>query len=145
MKSSPTLRLPAAIAWSCVGDGCISNPERYRTVGVGNYSDCEFATTANVATYTLPERVPPRSMEDMDEGKLAYYGICAGCHAYSSRMIGPPTQILQALYMDNPEGIVEYISAPTKKRPDYPEMPPQDYLDEATRLAAAKYMLSVKK
>jgi len=26
---------------------------------------------------------------------------------------------------------------------DYPEMPPQDYLDPETRLAVAKYMLQV--
>ena len=36
------------------------------------------------------------------------------------------------------------IPSPTKKRPDYPEMPPQDYLDPETRLAVAKYMLAVK-
>jgi len=36
----------------------------------------------------------------------------------------------------------EYFNAMTKKRDDYPEMPPQNYLDAETRLAAAKYMLS---
>ena len=125
-------------------DGCILNPERFRTVGLDKYSECEFATTANIASYTLPEPVPPRSMEDMDKGKLAFYGVCAGCHAYGSRMIGPPTQVIQALYMDNPEGIAEYAANPVKKRPDYPEMPPQAHLDAQTRLAAAKFMLQVK-
>jgi parallel beta-helix repeat protein len=125
-------------------DGCIKSPERYRTVGLGKYGDCDIDTTANVASYTLPEPVPPRSMEDLDKGRLAYYGVCAGCHAYSSRMIGPPTQILQALYMDNPEGIAAYAANPVKKRDDYPEMPPQAHLDEETRLAAAKFMLKVK-
>jgi len=72
-------------------------------------------------------------------------GICAGCHVYSGRMIGPPVQVIQALYMDNPQGIADFIAAPTKKRDDYPEMPPQNYLDEKTRLAAAKFMLSVTK
>jgi parallel beta-helix repeat protein len=126
-------------------DGCILNPERFRTVGLGKYGDCDISTTANVASYTLTEPVPPRSMEGMDKGKLAYYGVCAGCHAYSSRMIGPPTQILQALYMDNPEGIAAYAANPVKKRDDYPEMPPQAHLDEETRLAAAKFMLQVTK
>ncbi|MEH6584335.1 MAG: parallel beta-helix domain-containing protein [Halioglobus sp.] len=125
-------------------DGCILNPERFRTIGLDKYGDCDISTTANVASYTLPEPVPPRSMEDLDKGRLAYYGVCAGCHAYSSRMIGPPTQILQALYMDNPEGIAEYAANPVKKRDDYPEMPPQGHLDAETRLAAAKFMLKVK-
>lgn len=126
-------------------DGCILNPERFRTIGLDKYTDCEFSTTVNVASYTLPEPVPPRSMEDMDKGKLAFYGICAGCHAYNSRMIGPPTQIIQALYMDNPEGIAAYAANPVRKREDYPEMPPQSHLDEETRLAAAKFMLQIKK
>jgi parallel beta-helix repeat protein len=126
-------------------DGCILNPERYRTLGLDRYGECEFASTANVASYTLPEPVPPRSMEDVDKGQLVYYGVCAGCHAYNSRMIGPPTQIIQALYMDNPEGIAQYAAKPVKKRDDYPEMPPQSHLDEATLMEAARFMLGVEK
>ena len=76
---------------------------------------------------------------------MAYLGVCAGCHTYTGRMIGPPVQIIQALYMNNPEGLAEYIANPVKKRDDYPEMPPQDYLDEETRPAVAEYMLTVKK
>ncbi len=126
-------------------DGCILNPERFRTIGVDKYGECEFSTTANVASYTLAEPVPPRSMADVNKGKLVYYGVCAGCHAYNSRMIGPPTQILQALYMDNPEGIAEYAANPVKKREDYPQMPPQSHLDKETLMAAAQFMLQVKK
>jgi parallel beta-helix repeat protein len=125
-------------------DGCILNPERYRTIGLDKYSECDFDTTANVTSYTLPEPVPPRSMEDLDKGKLAYHGVCAGCHAYNSRMIGPPAQIIQALYMDDPEGIAAYAANPDRKRQDYPEMPPQSHLDEETRLAAARFMLELK-
>ena len=76
--------------------------------------------------------------------KLAYHGVCAGCHAYNSRMIGPPAQIIQALYMDDPEGIAAYAANPDRKRQDYPEMPPQSHLDEETRLAAARFMLELK-
>ena len=42
--------------------------------------------------------------------------------------------------MDNPQGLADFIAKPAKKRDDYPEMPPQDYLDPETRLAVAKYM-----
>jgi parallel beta-helix repeat protein len=126
-------------------DGCILNPERFRTLGVDQYGDCEFANTSNVVSYTLPEPVPPRSMEDIDKGKLVYYGVCAGCHAYNSRMIGPPTQIIQALYMDNPRGIADYAANPVKKRDDYPSMPPQGHLDDETLLEAAKFMLNIEK
>lgn len=125
-------------------DGCILNPERFRTIGLDKYGECEFSTTANVLSYMLTEPVPPRDLEHVDIGKLTYYGVCAGCHAYSSRMIGPPTQIIQALYMDNPEGIAAYAASPVRKRDDYPEMPPQAHLDEEARMAAARFMLKVK-
>lgn len=52
-------------------------------------------------------------------------------------------QVIQALCLDNPQGIADYIGQPVRKRPDYPEMPPQDYLDPERRLAVAKYMLAV--
>ncbi len=127
-------------------DGCILDPQRYRTLGLDKYGDCEFDNTANVLSYMLPEPVPARRDDpNMDAGKLAYYGVCAGCHAYSSRMIGPPTQIIQALYMDNPAGIAAYAASPVKKRDDYPEMPPQGHLDEATLMAAAEYMLKIRR
>lgn len=126
-------------------DGCILSPERYTTAGLEKYKTCEVTTTANVTTYTLPQPVPARSMDEIDVGKTVYYGVCAGCHSYSARMIGPPTLVVQALYKDNPQGIVDYITAPTKKRDDYPEMPPQNYLSEEKRMAAAEFMLKVKK
>ena len=100
--------------------------------GPGGYGDIE-------------EPAERRIIAAEDMGKRAYYGICAGCHAYSTKMIGPPTQIIQALYMDNPAGIAEYAAKPVKKRPDYPEMPPQSHLDEETLLAAAQFMLQVKR
>ena len=92
----------------------------------------------------LDEPDPARNIDPSERGKIVYMGICAGCHTYTGRMIGPPVQIIQALYMENPQGIAEYINAPTKKRDDYPEMPPQNYLDPQTRLAVAEYMLELQ-
>jgi len=125
-------------------DSCIINRHRYVTVGVDDWKECEFTNTDSVITYLLDEPVPPRVISGEERGKVAYLGVCTGCHTYTGRMIGPPVQIIQALYMDNPQGLADYIANPTKKREDYPEMPPQNYLDEETRLAVAKYMLSRK-
>jgi len=123
-------------------DSCIINRHRYVTVGLDDFAECDFTNTYQTANYLLPP-VPPRKIEAEDRGEIAYLGICAGCHTYTGRMIGPPVQVIQALYLDNPEGLAEYIANPVKKRDDYPEMPPQDYLDEETRLAVARYMLQV--
>jgi parallel beta-helix repeat protein len=125
-------------------DSCILDPDKYTTVGLKSFGTCGFATTADVSTYLLDEPAQRREIAAEDMGKRAYYGICAGCHSYSIKMIGPPTQVIQALYMDNPQGIVDYITSPTKKRNDYPEMPPQNYLSEEVRMAAARFMLEVR-
>ncbi len=126
-------------------DSCILNPDQYITVGLKSFGTCGFTTTANVTTYLLDEPAERREIAAEDMGKRAYYGVCAGCHAYNTKMIGPPTQVIQALYMDNPQGIVDYITNPVKKRDDYPEMPPQNYLSEDVRMAAAEFMLQVKR
>jgi parallel beta-helix repeat protein len=122
---------------------CIVNRHQYVTAGVADFGECDFTHTDNVTTYLLPP-VAPRQIDPSERGKVAYLGICSGCHIYNGRMIGPAVQAIQALYMENPQGIADYIASPVKKRPDYPEMPPQDYLDPETRIAVAQYMLSVK-
>jgi len=121
---------------------CILGRERFVTVGLEIYADCDEQSTQDIENYLLAS-VPPRKIDPSEKGKIAYLGICAGCHTYTGRMIGPPVQIIQALYFENPEGLAKYIAAPIKKRDDYPEMPPQNYLDEETRLAVARYMLQV--
>ena len=60
-------------------------------------------------------------------------------------MMEPPVQVIQALHIDNPQGIADYSARPARKRHDQPEMSPQDCLDPQTRLAVSKYLLEVKK
>lgn len=122
---------------------CIINRHQYVTVGVSDFAECDFTNTDSIKTYLLPEPVPPRQIAASELGKTTYMGICTGCHTYTGRMIGPPIQVIQALYMDNPQGLADYIASPVKKREDFPEMPPQDYLSEEVRLAVAKYVLEV--
>jgi parallel beta-helix repeat protein len=133
---------PDIIRVGTSNDSCIINRHRYVSVGVNSWKECKFTNTAAIDSYLLDEPVAPRVIDPSERGKVVYEGICAGCHTYTGRMIGPPVQIIQALYMENPQGISDYINKPIKKRDDYPEMPPQNYLDEETRMAAAKYMLS---
>ncbi|MDE0841399.1 MAG: right-handed parallel beta-helix repeat-containing protein [Porticoccaceae bacterium] len=122
---------------------CILNRHRYATVGVGDFTDCDFNNTDNIATYLLPMGAKPRVIASSERGEIAYLGICAGCHSYTGRLIGPPVPVIQALYRDNPEALADYMQAPVKKRSNFPEMPPQNYLDRETQLAVAEYMLSI--
>lgn len=122
---------------------CVLHPERQRAIGLGGFGTCAFETTAETRTYLLAKPVARREIPASERGKAVYLGICSGCHAYEARLVGPPTQTIQALYLDDPKGIADYIASPVKKRPDYPEMPPQRQLDEPTRQAVAEYMLGL--
>ena len=124
---------------------CILHGEQHLTFGLDDFAPCGFTTTADTRTYLLPKPVAAREIAASEKGKAVYFGICSGCHAYNVRLVGPPTQSIQAIYHANPQGIADFIAKPAKKRPDYPEMPPQAYLDEPTRQAVAEFMLGVTK
>lgn len=124
-------------------ESCITNPHRYTVMGVGDFADCDFDNTDNIGTYLLPEPVAARVIDPSEQGELTYLGICTGCHSYTGILIGPPVEMIQAMYANNPEGIAAYIENPIKIRPTFPEMPPQDYLSPEVRMAVAEYMLTV--
>lgn len=145
MATQMDSRGPDILAYGGGVGSCIRNRDMYRTFGLEGYGTCELASTADVKSYLLPEPVAPRNIETEEKGKLAYYGVCSGCHAYDVRMIGPPVQAIQAMYANNPQGLADYIANPVRRREDYPEMPPQAYLSEETRLAVAEFMLNFEK
>lgn len=121
---------------------CITNRHRYKTVGIKGFANCEYNNTDEVVTYLLDAPVPPRDIKASERGKIAYLGVCSGCHSYNGRLIGPSIQTIQALYFEDPQGLAAYIAKPTKKRNDYPEMPSQQYLGDETLQAVAEYVLS---
>ena len=138
---------------------CISRRGAYRTHGVEEWADCDSPTirandaiagrepndsTRRLTTKMLPEPAAPRVITvDASGAELVYQGICAGCHAYNVRLIGPPTLAIQAQYGDDAGSIAAYIANPHKKRPDFPTMPPQDHLSEPMRQLVAEYMLAL--
>jgi len=124
-------------------DSCIINRHRYKTVGIGDFKDCDFTNTDNIDTYLLAGGAEPRVIDPTERGEIAYLGVCTGCHAYAGRLIGPSVTEIQALYANRPEALVNYINAPTAMRADYPEMPAQNYLNAETQLAVANYILQV--
>ena len=122
----------------------IRDVNKYRTFGLGDFGEPEIADTKDVKTFLLDEPVAPKIISNAELGEMTYYGICSGCHAFDIRLIGVPVNVIQMIYKDNPQGIVDYINNPKNLRDDYPEMPPQDYLSENAKQAVASYMLSLK-
>ena len=124
---------------------CIINRHRYRTVGIGSYGECDFTNTDSIDSYLLAGGAEPRVIHPSERGEIAYLGVCSGCQSYTGRLIGPSVEVIQAMYAGNPEGLVEYINAPIKKRDNFPPMPAQNYLDAETQMAVATYMLALEK
>ncbi|MFS4415222.1 parallel beta-helix domain-containing protein [Maribacter sp. 2307ULW6-5] len=122
----------------------IRDKNKYRTFGIDDWGPAPITDTKDILTYMLPEPVPIREVTAEELGELTYYGVCAGCHAFGNRLIGPPTEIIQAIHNGNPQGIVDYMNNPKNLREDYPEMPPQDHLDEAAKIAVAEYILALE-
>ena len=124
---------------------CIINLHRYLAVGIGNYGECDFTSTDSTESSLLAGGAEPRVIQPSERGEIAYLGVCTGCHSYTGRLVGPSVQVIQAMYAGNPEGLVEYINAPVKKRDNFPPMPAQNYLDAETQMAVANYMLALEK
>jgi parallel beta-helix repeat protein len=117
-------------------------PDTLTTIGAESWTTCEpGATSKAILTQQLSAPLPSANLTERQKGRLTYLAVCSGCHSYSMRLIGPPMVTVQALYKGKPEALAAWIAAPTKKRPDFAEMPPQNYLPEDVRLAVAKYIL----
>ena len=145
MAVSLTRKGPDVVSVGPGSGSCALDKTSFKSLGIGSWPECKKTTSTDVATYLLEKPAEPRKIAAEDTGKHLYSAICAGCHAYNARMIGPPTQIIQAMYADNPQGIADFIAKPEKKREDFPPMPPQAHLSAEHRLAVAKYMLTVTK
>ena len=124
-------------------DNCIADRHTITSLGANRFVDCApGSTSAKLLTARLPTPAPEPSLSPAAQGRLAYLAVCSGCHTYDSRLIGPPMVAVKAIYGSDVQKLADYIAKPVKKRPDLPEMPPQDYLPPAVRLAVANYVLN---
>jgi cytochrome c len=73
-------------------------------------------------------------------GEKTFKTLCIGCHAFGRRLVGPPVEEIAGVYQGNPGGLITWVRAPGKRRPDYPEMPPMR-MSEAQYQAGADYVL----
>jgi cytochrome c len=73
-------------------------------------------------------------------GERVFRAVCMACHGLDERKVGPPLTEIVRLYEGNPDGIIEWVREPGKKRPGYPLMPPIRMRDEQYR-AVASYIL----
>lgn len=85
----------------------------------------------------------PRSGETetgASAGERTFRAVCMACHAANERRVGPPLAEIVDIYAGNPDGLIAWVRAPGKKRPDYPQMPPIS-MQEGQYRAVADYIL----
>jgi parallel beta-helix repeat protein len=123
---------------------CVTSIKEVTTLGADAWTECPAgATSGNLTTMRLetPVATPPLTLEQ--KGRLTFLAVCTGCHSFSTRISGPPMVAARAPYMGNPQKLADWIANPTKRRADYPAMPPQSYLPADVRLEVSKYVLGI--
>ena len=123
---------------------CVLEKAALTTLGADSWQECAATATTN-APLTMrlakPIETPPLTLEQ--KGRLTYLAVCTGCHSFSVRLSGPPMVAARAPYIGAPQKLADWIASPTKRRADYPAMPPQSYLPADVRLKVAKYVLGL--
>jgi parallel beta-helix repeat protein len=123
---------------------CVTSKEALTTLGADAWLECPAgATSADLVTMRLDKPIATPSLTLEQKGRLTFLAVCTGCHSFSTRLTGPPMVAARAPYMGNPQKLAEWIANPTKRRDDYPPMPPQNYLPADVRLEVSKYVLGI--
>jgi cytochrome c len=101
-----------------------------------------FRAAALGAAMRLEAGVPRQAEGEVaaSTGERSFRAVCMACHATAERRVGPPLTEIAQLYAGNPEGLIAWVKAPGRKRPDYPQMPPIA-MQEGQYRAVAEYIL----
>jgi cytochrome c len=92
----------------------------------------------------LEEAAAQAQMSPTERGEKVFKQSCAGCHAETQRLVGPPVTEMLTVYQGNPQGLQAWIRSPGKKRPDYPQMPAFGHLPAQDIENLTAYILSLK-
>jgi len=76
-----------------------------------------------------------------DAGEQLFNRVCSACHAFDTRVVGPPYNEVLTKYVGNLEGLTGFVLNPVRVNADYPAMPNQG-LRRAEARAVAEYLLT---
>jgi cytochrome c len=95
------------------------------------------AAVTEHATEERREEPAAAGKEAAETGKAVYEKVCAGCHQFDIRVVGPPLNEAVPKYGGDVEKLKEFIRNPVKVNPDYPSMPnlglPEEEIDAVAR------------
>ncbi len=77
-------------------------------------------------------------------GEAVFQQNCSACHQLDQKIVGPPIKEMVSIYSGNEAALKQWIKAPGKKRPDYPQMPGFAQLSDQELQDLSQYILSFK-
>ena len=102
----------------------------------------------SVARYLMVrtgEKIPPgkpaaAEPQGAGKGKTIFDTVCAGCHRFDIRLVGPPFNEVVPKYHGDVEKLKRFIGNPVKVDPEYPTMPNLGLKEEEVD-AVARYLV----
>jgi cytochrome c len=88
-----------------------------------------------------PKAPTPPQLAVLETGKTVFESVCAGCHRFEARVVGPAFNEVVPNYGGNVEWLKNFIRNPVKKDPDFPSMPKLGLKEEEID-AVARYVIS---
>lgn len=87
-----------------------------------------------------PEEPAAAAPAEAEEGRQVFETVCAGCHRFDQRVVGPPLDEVLPKYEGDPEKLKAFVRNPVKVNPEYPAMPDLGLSEEQID-AVARYLL----
>lgn len=144
IKSLKLTQVPDLLVAGRGRRNCIVDKATITSIGADNWTECKAGAAHDIpVTMRLETPVPTSPLTLEQKGRLTYLAVCTGCHSFSTRVTGPPMIAARASFIGDPQKLADWIAHPKKVRPDYPPMPPQNYLPADVRLEVAKYVLGI--
>lgn len=121
--------------------GMGSGRHAYREAALATHQrDVKDRTADYVAQLNQWNQANPIS-DEVEETPEQKFATCAACHAPDAKLVGPSLREINAIYQNNPDGIVTWAMHPGKKRADAPQMPSFSHLGPDSLRIIAEYML----
>lgn len=97
------------------------------------------------AEATAPPKGKPAATAaaQREKGEEVFEAICAGCHRFDAKVVGPPLDEVLPKYAGDLEKLKGFVRSPVKVNPGYPAMPDLGLSEEQID-AVARYLLARK-
>jgi cytochrome c len=86
---------------------------------------------------------PVREAPSGPPGQAIFQANCGACHALERKVVGPAFTEVATIYAGKPDAFMAFVKAPSKKRPDFPTMPPMGQVPDSDLRAIADWVQTI--